>query len=700
MTRRKHPTTPPAQQAFADQEIIHLWLLRMLVPLGAHREFVGRTGFSSDNLAEQIGLGEWVDDESREYEPNRVLAVLRKTWREAERKAHSLKAPGLLAANIERLRGLVDLTEADCRILEFAVLIHNERLLDDTGDWLGPLSSAKVINSLSVILDLPVQTVRASLGPDGVLARTGLVSVDRGGSSTLCRKLDLLSGHFADCIHSSDADPVSLLRGMVSPSSPPHLVLSDFNHVQNMLSLLRPYLKHAVASGRKGVNVFIYGAPGTGKTQLARVLAQELACDLFEVSEEDSDGDPAVGERRLRAYRAGQSFLGRQRVLILFDEVEDVFDDGNNFFGRKSTAQVRKAWMNRMLEENPVPALWLSNSIHSLDRAFVRRFDMVFELPMPTKRQRAKIIQETCGDLLDPAGVSRIASSDLLAPAVVSKASSVIGCIREEIGAENASGAVELLIGNTLEAQGHKPIRRNDPDCLPETYDPAFIRADVDLARIADGLEKNRSGRLCLYGPPGTGKTAYGRWLAARLDMPLIVRRASDLMSMWVGENEKNIARAFKDAEQDGALLLIDEIDSFLQDRRNAQRGWEVSMVNEMLTQMESFPGVFIASTNLMDGIDQASLRRFDLKVKFGYLGREQAAALLLRYCGSMGIGDPSPRELGRLARLANLTPGDFAAVLRQSRFSGIASCEALVTAIEFECAIKESGRAGIGFLQ
>ncbi|MEI2625957.1 MAG: AAA family ATPase [Giesbergeria sp.] len=73
-------------------------------------------------------------------------------------------------------------------------------------------------------------------------------------------------------------------------------------------------------------------------------------------------------------------------------------------------------------------------------------------------------------------------------------------------------------------------------------------------------------------------------------------------MSMWVGGNEKNIARHSMQAEQDGCrCLLIDEVDSFLQDRRGAQRGWEVSLVNEMLTQMESFPGVFIASTNLMD---------------------------------------------------------------------------------------------------
>src|SRR5207237_682577 len=160
---------------------------------------------------------------------------------------------------------------------------------------------------------------------------------------------------------------------------------------------------------------------------------------------------------------------------------------------------------------------------------------------------------------------------------------------------------------------GHATIRSGESDRLPDVYDPAFVQADTDLAQLADGLAHSRSGRLCLYGPPGTGKTAYARWLADRIGMPLSVKRASDLMSKWVGESEKNLASAFKQAELAGAVLLIDEVDSFLQDRRGASHGWEVSQVNEMLTQMESFSGLLVASTNLMRGLDQAALRRFDL---------------------------------------------------------------------------------------
>ena len=177
----------------------------------------------------------------------------------------------------------------------------------------------------------------------------------------------------------------------------------------------------------------------------------------------------------------------------------------------------------------------------------------------------------------------------------------VIRSVKDSLPQEGVASALELLVNDTLKSQRHRPIASHNPNRVPELYDPAFINADKDMARVCAGLKNRPVGRLCLYGPPGTGKTAFGKWLAGQLQKPLLVKRASDLISMWVGGTEKNIARAFEEAGREGAILLIDEVDSFLQDRRGASRSWEVTAVNEMLTQMESFNGLFIASTNLMD---------------------------------------------------------------------------------------------------
>jgi len=680
-------------------DLVRLWLLRLLVPLNAQQEFIREHCFASGILAEALGLGEWELSPSHDFEPKQARAALRKLHEDAERQLAHARAPADLTHNLRRLAGLVGLSAIDCRIVEFAVLLHSDRLLDDTADWLGSLSSPKVYHALSVLLDLPEVDIRAALSAQGILTRSGLVKVDHQ-MGVLRSKLDLLSSHFANRMLSVEDDPVTLLRDTVTLSTPPHLTLADFDHLAPSLNLLRPYLQQAVHGRRRGVNVFLYGPPGTGKNQLAMVIAQELGYPLFEVASEDEDGDPVDGEHRLRAFRAAQSFFTQRNALILFDEVEDVFNDGNSLFGRKSTAQTRKAWINRMLEDNPIPALWLSNSIGCLDPAFVRRFDMMIELRVPPRPQRERIVCGLCGDLLPADSIARIVAAESLAPAVIARAASVVTAIRDWLPKDEVPRAVEQLIGNTLEAQGHEPLKRIDPHRLPEFYDPAFINANVDLEAIAHGLAATRSGRLCLYGPPGTGKTAFGRWLASLLGLPLHVKRASDLLSMWVGGTEKNLAAAFLEAEQEGALLLLDEVDSFLQDRRSARASWEVTGVNEMLTQMESFPGVFIASTNLMEGLDQAALRRFDLKVEFGYLKPEQSQALFEQYCAALGIDGARGGVQSRLARLSLLTPGDFAAVARHHRFRPLLTPTAFVAALEEECALKpERQKATMGFI-
>jgi SpoVK/Ycf46/Vps4 family AAA+-type ATPase len=680
--------------------ITELWMLRILVPLSGHKVFVMRKGFSEDAVARCLGLGDWLDNDELDFDSAAVRTQLRELHAAAEAGAAQLDLPPGLRANMVRLSQLVGLSEVDCRILEFAALLHHDRVLDDCADTLGHLNTLKVVDALAAILALDRRCVQRALGAQGVLARSGLLAIDRGSSGYLRGKLDLLSDSFADLILGGEADPLTLLRDTVSPSAAPLLTLADYGHIDRSLALMRPYLEQALASGRAGVNIFLHGAPGTGKSELARAMAAELGCELFEVASEDSDGDPVLGERRLRAYRAAQSFFGQCNAMLLFDEVEDVFNDGDRSFGRMSTAQKRKAWLNRTLEQNAVPTLWLSNSIAGIDPAFLRRFDMVVEMPVPPRAQRERIVRAACGGVLEDAAIRRIASSPQLAPAVVSRAADVVRSIGSRLDPAGAGRAVEFLIDQSLEAQGHAPLRHGDAARLPAEYDAALLNADTDMLQLADGLDATRAARLCLYGPPGTGKTAYGRWLAERLGMPLLLYTASDLISKWVGESEKNIAAAFRRAESENGLLLIDEVDSFLQDRAHARQSWELTMVNEMLTRMETCSGVFIASTNLMSGLDPAALRRFDLKVCFDFLLPEQAALLLGRYLAGLGLAPATELELARLRALRNLTPGDFAAVVRQNRFRTIVSASAFVQALAQECALKTPVSPGIGFLR
>ncbi|MCC5853865.1 MAG: hypothetical protein JJU30_13575, partial [Alkalimonas sp.] len=119
----------------------------------------------------------------------------------------------------------------------------------------------------------------------------------------------------------------------------------------------------------------------------------------------------------------------------------------------------------------------------------------------------------------------------------------------------------------------------------------------------------------------------------------------------------------------------------------------------EMLTQMEAFEGIFIASTNLMDNLDKAALRRFDLKACFGYLKPVQIRRLFSTYCRSMQLR-VTKNALTKAEQLQCLTPGDFAAVARKHRFAPMQTATELTKALADECQLKGVAPSrSIGFI-
>jgi SpoVK/Ycf46/Vps4 family AAA+-type ATPase len=170
-----------------------------------------------------------------------------------------------------------------------------------------------------------------------------------------------------------------------------------------------------------------------------------------------------------------------------------------------------------------------------------------------------------------------------------------------------------------------------------------------------------------------------------------LVKRGSDLLSKWVGETERLIAEAFEEALKDERFLIVDEAEGFLWSRGGASRSWEVSMVNELLVCMESHPLPFACTTNHLEQIDAAALRRFAFKVKFDYMTAAQTAAAYRRF-----FDDAPPAALRELTAL---TPGDFAAVARKLRHLGddARTGGALLRLLEQEMAVKNLPRR-IGF--
>ena len=681
-------------------EVAGLWALRILLNLNGIASLSSFSYMGSNSeMLKSVDMG---DVDVSDIDKKDIIKKLKTKQVRYEKNKPGIK--GVLKKNLQQFSRLLGLSENERKILDFTVALYSHRGLEDTADTLGYLGWSDVVFKLSGILGIPVKKVQEALSTNSVLFNSGILKISKNGNAYLRAKLELMSG-LNDVLQEPQLDMMGMVRDYFQTVTGSELVSDDFEYIRKDYGLISKYLTKAVKSKLAGVNILVHGRPGTGKSELVKTLASELGLKLYEISVADKDGDALTGNRRFSAYQLCQKILARQKkTLVLFDEVEDVFPDGAlSIVNTKSNEDRRKAWINRLLETNPVPAIWVSNNIEQIDNAFIRRFDFVLKLDHPPKDIRANILNKHFAGLsVSSQWIENVAENPDIAPALVSRAARVALMI-DESGKKPAETErhLEQIMGNTLEAMGYtgKVAQKQN---VPLSYRLDVLNSDLDIHQLVEGLKYSPHGRLCLYGPPGTGKTEFGRHIARALEKPLLVKRASDLLGSYVGMTEKNIAGMYRQAQDEGAVLLLDEADSFLRDRVGARQSWEVTQVNEMLTQMESYEGVFICSTNLVDNLDPASLRRFDFKIYLDYLKADQTWVLFQQILKDQGTAiTANNRWKEKLSRYSNLTPGDFATVLRQNRLCKASlNAESLFSGLTRESALKCKNKStGIGFM-
>jgi SpoVK/Ycf46/Vps4 family AAA+-type ATPase len=507
--------------------------------------------------------------------------------------------------------------------------------------------------------------------------------------------------------------PSDLMAVFTRPAKRSELTEADFDFVGVDQQMLTALLKNAIARKEPGVNVLLYGPPGTGKTELAKVAAQAAGLELYEVEYADRDGNSLSGRDRYRSLQISQVFLkGSPTVALLFDEVEDVFPpistDAAQLMARLDTGDGAlsgsvsgKAWVNQILETNPVPVIWVTNRIEQIDPAFRRRFQYHLELKSPPPGARESLVgRALAGVDVGEGFAKRLAERKGLTPAQIRTAVKFAKLAGDGTGLE---ALIERQLVNADKALGNTSTERGARRVVTN-YDLGLVNTEsrFEVPKIVEALRRKTYGTLCFYGPPGTGKTALAEHIAHELQLPLMIRQASDIMSKYVGETEQNMAKMFDEAQTENAVLLLDEADSFLRSRRLAERNYEISEVNEMLQGMERFSGVFICTTNLFQELDEAALRRFTFKIQFKPLTGEQRERMFVAEALGGEASLLTPEQAGRLAQLGSLAPGDFASVKRQCDVLGVSfEPDEFLSQLEAEHKVKPEVRQqrGIGFL-
>jgi SpoVK/Ycf46/Vps4 family AAA+-type ATPase len=446
------------------------------------------------------------------------------------------------------------------------------------------------------------------------------------------------------------------------------LNIANFDVPEEELKVLNTLMKSP-----SGHNILFYGESGTGKTSLAKCLAKTYGKELLTVKVPITDKH----KDRLHAIYGTINLAQKDHSIILIDEADEVLNTSSFFF----QSQTNKSWINTFLEDHQQKIIWICNRFHEIHPSTMRRFSFCMEFQPFNAKKRMKVltneirqkgfmhyfsekdIQEISMNYAINAG-SIVNALDILAIDKTTDKETVLQKMKTILKSHEKVTSGKRY-ASSQKAKDFSGYSLKGLNCSEDPETIIVIMKKYAEQQESGTIQINRPMSLLLYGLPGTGKSEFVYYLGHVLEKEVVLRRCSDIHSMWVGETEKNIANAFREAQENNRVLFFDEADSFLFPRKDALRSWEKNFTNEILTQLESYMGVVVFATNEIEGLDHASLRRFRFKIEFRPLTPEGNLHFYNTFLKPLVPSNYNltDKEKRMVKSLNNLTPGDFGVV-------------------------------------
>ncbi len=400
--------------------------------------------------------------------------------------------------------------------------------------------------------------------------------------------------------------------------------------------------------------VLLHGPPGTGKTRLAKAVANESEANFFLINGPEIMGS-AYGESEKKLREVFEEAAKAAPSILFIDEIDSIAPKRGNVQGEAEKRLVAQllTLMDGLEARVNLVVIAATNRPEAIDEALRRpgRFDREIIVGVPDEAGRREIFGihtrgMPLGESVDLKELARTTYGFVGADIAALAREAAIETVRRIMPKLNLEeGTVPAEVLDTLSVTRDdfmEAIKRVQPSAMREVMvqTPDVGWGDIGglddaQAQLKEGVElplKNPDAfhRLgirpakgfLLYGPPGTGKTLLAKAVAKESDANFIATKSSDLLSKWYGESEQQIARLFARARQVApCVLFIDEIDSLVPVRGSGGPGGSQvteRVVNTLLSEMDGLEDlqsvVLIGATNRPNLVDPALLRpgRFD----------------------------------------------------------------------------------------
>lgn len=445
-----------------------------------------------------------------------------------------------------------------------------------------------------------------------------------------------------------------------TPRGVPQVSYEDIGGLQDEIQKVREMielpLRHPEIFEKLGVEapkgVLLYGAPGTGKTLLAKAVANESNAHFISISGPEIMSK-FYGESEARLREIFKEAREKSPTIVFIDEIDSIAPKREEVTGEVERRVVSQmlSLMDGLEARGKVIVIAATNRPNALDPALRRpgRFDREIEIKVPTKKGRFEILQIHTRHmpLTQEVDLERLSSV----------AHGFVGADLEGLCKEAAMKTLRRVLPELkLEEERLTPefmeklqITKDDfetalKDVTPSAMREVYIETpDVrwsDIGGLDDVKKELREAvewplkypdlyttigysmpkGILLFGPSGTGKTLLGKSVATESEANFISIRGPELLSKWVGESERGVREVFRRARQASpCIIFFDEIDALAPLRGLGGDSMVTErVVSQLLTEMDgiqSLSGVVVlAATNRIDMVDPALLRagRFD----------------------------------------------------------------------------------------